>query len=216
MRRQQLGFRSRASPVPAGAVAYSSGTQTLLACVAGQWTVVPLPQGPQGDAGPQGPQGVPGIQGDAGTPGSLLKLSDAGDSCPNGGERIDVGRDKNGNGALDDGEIEQTAYICNGKDGANGSAGAGGQSGGAGGGGDMGGSGGMGGQLDAGIDGPDPLECVRKDLETAFAAAGTVDQSIPPRAPANSRSAVQAATPATRAARSSLTSRSTPATTRAW
>jgi hypothetical protein len=118
----------------AGAVAYSSATQTLLACVSGQWIVISLPtgpQGPQGDAGPQGPKGDPGTQGpqgdagpagsqgpqgDAGPPGSLLKLSDAGSHCPNGGERVDVGRDINGNGALDESEIEQTAYICNGTD----------------------------------------------------------------------------------------------------
>lgn len=156
-------------PIPcvgigAGAVAYSSATQTLLACVSGQWTVVPLPQGPQGDAGPQGRQGDPGAQGDAGAPGSLLKLSDAGASCPNGGQRIDVGRDKNGNGTLDDGEIEQTAYICNGKDGANG---AGGQSSAA----------GTGGQSDAGIDAADPLECVTTWLQTRL-AAGSLDHNV--------------------------------------
>jgi len=153
-----------------GEVAYSSATQTLLACVSGQWTVIPLPQG---DAGPQGPQGDPGPQGDAGAPGTLLRLSDAGASCPNGGQRIDVGPDRNGNGTLDDSEIEQTAYVCNGRDGANGAGGAagmGGQSGG-------GGSGGTGGQIDAGTDGPDPLACVRTKLEATI-ARGTVDQTV--------------------------------------
>jgi hypothetical protein len=109
--------------VTGGAVAYSSATQTLLACVSGQWTVISLPTGPQGPQGPQGdagPQGPPGPQGDAGPPGSLLKLSDAGANCPNGGQRIDVGRDTNGNGTLDDGEIEQTAYVCNGVSGGGG------------------------------------------------------------------------------------------------
>jgi len=121
--------------------------------VQGQWTVISLPtgpqgpqgdagppgpQGPQGDAGPQGPtgpqgpqgdagpQGPQGPQGDAGAPGSLLKLSDAGSNCANGGERIDVGRDTNGNGVLEDDEIEQTAFVCNGTAAPGGGAGDGG------------------------------------------------------------------------------------------
>jgi hypothetical protein len=67
-------------PVPcltvgAGAVAYSSASNTLLACVKGQWTQVTLPAGPQGPAGQtgatgaQGPMGTMGVQGDAGPAG---------------------------------------------------------------------------------------------------------------------------------------------------
>jgi len=50
-------------------------------------------------------------------------VSDAGSNCPSGGERIDVWIDKNGNGMLDDGELQQTAFVCNGKDGNESTAG---------------------------------------------------------------------------------------------
>jgi hypothetical protein len=41
-----------------------------------------------------------------------------GANCAAGGQRIDYGVDDNGNGALDAGEIDGTAYACNGADGA--------------------------------------------------------------------------------------------------
>jgi len=37
-----------------------------------------------------------------------------------GGQRIDVGIDTNGNGVLDTGEIQHTAYVCNGTSGSSG------------------------------------------------------------------------------------------------
>ncbi len=45
---------------------------------------------------------------------ALLSLSDedAGDNCEVGGTRVDAGRDEDGNGALDDDEIEETTYLC--------------------------------------------------------------------------------------------------------
>ena len=73
--------------IGAGAVAYASTTQTLLACVKGQWTQVPLPAGPQGAsgavgapgaAGPVGPTGNKGAQGAMG----LMGLQ--GDAGPQG------------------------------------------------------------------------------------------------------------------------------------
>jgi cysteine-rich repeat protein len=62
-------------PIPcasilAGAVAYASSTQTLLACVSGQWTAVALPQGPTGPAGPQGAMGATGSPGTTGATGA--------------------------------------------------------------------------------------------------------------------------------------------------
>jgi hypothetical protein len=63
------------NPGMSGDVAYASTSQTLVACVQGQWTQIALPQGPpgaqgsQGPAGPQGPQGTQGPQGDAGPSG---------------------------------------------------------------------------------------------------------------------------------------------------
>jgi phosphatidylinositol-3-phosphatase len=52
--------------IGAGAVAYASMSNTLLACVKGAWTVVSLPQGP---AGPQGPTGATGATGSTGATG---------------------------------------------------------------------------------------------------------------------------------------------------
>ena len=51
----------------------------------------------------------------------------AGNNCENGGIKIEVGLDDNGNGILDDDEIDntQTRYICNGNNGEAGSAGLG-------------------------------------------------------------------------------------------
>lgn len=40
----------------------------------------------------------------------------AGAHCADGGQRIDVGIDDNGNGTLDAGEIDSTQYVCNGGD----------------------------------------------------------------------------------------------------
>lgn len=59
---------------------------------------------------------------------TLVKLTEAfaGKDCDGGGQRVDAGRDTNGNAELDDDEITSTAYICTGSDGAKGmSAGAG-------------------------------------------------------------------------------------------
>jgi uncharacterized repeat protein (TIGR01451 family) len=83
----------------------------LLACVAGQWSPVNLPPGPQGPQGPQGPHG------DAGPAGaqSLVALVPipAGFTCPAGGTEVEVGLDKNGDGVLEPNEVQQTAVICN-------------------------------------------------------------------------------------------------------
>ena len=42
----------------------------------------------------------------------------AGNNCPTGGVRLDSGYDDDGSGALEDGEIEDTQYVCNGSDGS--------------------------------------------------------------------------------------------------
>lgn len=49
---------------------------------------------------------------------SLVVLTDEspGANCATGGQRIDSGVDDNGNGALAAGEIDATAYVCNGKE----------------------------------------------------------------------------------------------------
>ena len=48
----------------------------------------------------------------------------AGDAdCPNGGILVESGIDENGNGLLDDNEVDKTEKVCNGQDGADGSDG---------------------------------------------------------------------------------------------
>ncbi len=48
----------------------------------------------------------------------------AGDTdCPNGGILVESGIDENGNGQLDDNEVDKTEKVCNGQDGADGSDG---------------------------------------------------------------------------------------------
>lgn len=70
--------------------------------------------------GSQGPAGPPGDSGGTGTPGAnaLTKTTaePAGANCPDGGTKIEVGVDTNGNGVLDDSEIiaASTTYVCNG------------------------------------------------------------------------------------------------------
>ncbi len=58
--------------------------------------------------------------GEDGTDGlnSLISISHepAGDNCANGGEKIEVGHDRNNNGVLDPEEVEDIRYVCNGED----------------------------------------------------------------------------------------------------
>ncbi len=62
-----------------------------------------------------------GCEGSAGLS-SLVRLDDEppGANCAAGGIAIHTGADSNGNGVLDDVEIEQTEYVCNGVDGEDG------------------------------------------------------------------------------------------------
>jgi hypothetical protein len=82
-------------------------------------------QGPQGDAAPQGvpgEQGEPGVPGDAGVNGFnslvLLTPEPIGEECLEPGSRMDVGLDNGdgegvaGDGTLQPGEIDQTAFLC--------------------------------------------------------------------------------------------------------
>ncbi|MCF6265221.1 MAG: collagen-like protein [Desulfuromusa sp.] len=88
------------------------------------------PQGVQGDTGntgAQGIQGVPGATGATGADGSngltaliLQTTEPAGANCTDGGQRIDVGLDEDQDLVLSAGEIDQTAYVCDGADGQDG------------------------------------------------------------------------------------------------
>ena len=71
----------------AGAVAYSSATKQLLACVGGDWAPIAGqagPPGPQGPAGPAGPMGAMGVPGDAGAPGPAGPAGPQGPLGPTG------------------------------------------------------------------------------------------------------------------------------------
>lgn len=183
------------TPARQGQVAYLQDTKSLVACVDRRWIPVELqpgpqgpqgpqgpageagpagPAGPEGPAGPQGPEGPPGEAGPAGAPGSRILLTPIapGSDCPAGGTRIDVGVDTNGNNALDPGEIQQTANVCNGKDAAPPPSGGGGAAGSGGpvsdAGPSSGGSGGSGGAAESG---------------GVAGAAGTPDSGTPPSIP---------------------------------
>ncbi|MBT4059398.1 MAG: hypothetical protein HOE69_03730, partial [Euryarchaeota archaeon] len=90
-------------------------------------------QGPAGVNGTDGADGVNGTDGDKGEVGedgmdgidgmpalAVTTLESAGSNCADGGLKIEVGVDDNGNGALDSNEIDYTEYVCNGADGQNG------------------------------------------------------------------------------------------------
>jgi len=72
--------------------------------------------------GAPGTNGTDGTNGTNGTDGlnALIDMNPepVGVNCPNGGLRIDVGIDSNGNGSLDPAEITQTGFVCSGTDGS--------------------------------------------------------------------------------------------------
>jgi hypothetical protein len=88
------------SKLLAGAVAYASDSGTLWACVSGAWSEIGRPVG---DAG--APAAPPLVAVVAEPPGL---------HCAAGGQRIDVGADDDGSGVLDPGEVDSSAYVCNG------------------------------------------------------------------------------------------------------
>lgn len=59
------------------------------------------------------------------TPGTVLKSAtfSSSENCPAGGVRIDIGLDDNGNGVLDEAEIQQSQELCHGTDGEDGADG---------------------------------------------------------------------------------------------
>jgi len=83
--------------------------------------------GQTGDTGDTGETGAPGTDG----LNALVNVAEepAGDQCDAGGVRIDIGMDDNANGELDDDEVGNTRYLCNGVAGTDGKSGADGQDG---------------------------------------------------------------------------------------
>jgi len=78
--------------------------------------------GAAGAAGSDGATGAAGADGAAGATGatgasSLVRITaePAGANCVNGGKKIEIGVDTNGDGVLEDSEVNapQTAYTCN-------------------------------------------------------------------------------------------------------
>ncbi len=92
------------------------------------FTAVPyaLYSASSGTAGPTGPQGANGKNALVNT-----TIEPAGINCPTGGTKVEVGLDTNNNGVLDLNEINvsQTKYICNGAQGIQGATGLQGPSG---------------------------------------------------------------------------------------
>ncbi|HSY22390.1 MAG TPA: endo-1,4-beta-xylanase, partial [Polyangiaceae bacterium] len=76
------------------------------------------PAGAVGATGATGAQGPVGAQGEPGTQGSSSLVNTTpeppGVNCAQGGTRIEVGIDTNGNGVLDPNEVTATSYVCNG------------------------------------------------------------------------------------------------------
>ncbi|MEL6195754.1 MAG: hypothetical protein AAFQ77_01705 [Myxococcota bacterium] len=62
-----------------------------------------------GDDGADGAAGV--------IPLTRVSEEPAGVNCPGGGTRLDVGADENGNGTLEDREIDSSSFVCNAQDG---------------------------------------------------------------------------------------------------
>lgn len=77
-------------------------------------------KGNSGDKGEQGDKGEAGEKGETGADGfdSLVSVVDepAGDNCGNGGKKFMSGLDKDRNGILDESEVKNSYYICNGED----------------------------------------------------------------------------------------------------
>ena len=76
-------------------------------------------KGERGDRGDQGEQGIAGEPGEKGADGydSLISVIDepAGDNCATGGKKFMSGTDADRNGVLDESEVKNSYYICNGE-----------------------------------------------------------------------------------------------------
>lgn len=74
--------------------------------------------GSDGKEGASGKDGQNGKDGTNGAPGTsmLVRMVDepAGTNCASGGQKLQLGTDVNANSELDDGEVQETRYVCNG------------------------------------------------------------------------------------------------------
>ena len=121
-----------------GRLYYVASTAGFETCTSEGWAFVDLtgPSGPAGTPGSQGPagedgsdgaDGADGAQGSAGADGktalAVTAIESAGSNCAEGGLKIEVGVDDDGNGALDSTEVDHVQYVCNGADGQDGASG---------------------------------------------------------------------------------------------
>lgn len=83
----------------------------------------PGANGQDGQDGSDGMNGSPGQNGKDGKDGAAtlvrVEAEPAGMNCADGGLAVLAGQDDNGNGTLDDDEVETTKYVCDGADAAN-------------------------------------------------------------------------------------------------
>ena len=95
----------------------------IVSCPDGSVATIEAPaDGADGTDGAAGQSGASGATGAGGEDGELTVIrtdvEPAGDNCAEGGIAVRVGVDDDGDGLLSDAEIDDTAYLCNGADGA--------------------------------------------------------------------------------------------------
>ena len=99
----------------------------IVSCPDGSVATIEAPSngadGVDGAAGQTGASGATGAAGADGTsPVIRTDVEPAGDNCAEGGIAVHVGMDDDGDGALADTEIDDTAYLCDGAEGADGAS----------------------------------------------------------------------------------------------
>ncbi|MGB2276479.1 MAG: DUF7151 family protein, partial [Candidatus Poseidoniaceae archaeon] len=108
-----------------GQIYFVAGDGAFQVCSTAGWGAVDL-TGPPGDDGADGTDGSNGMDGADGADGqaamAMTLPEPVGEACINGGVRIEVGVDDNGDGTLTPDEVDQITHVCNGMDGQDGSA----------------------------------------------------------------------------------------------
>ena len=113
------------APALHGQIYFVAGDGAFQVCSTAGWGAVDLtgPRGADGEPGTDGSNGMDGADGTDGQAAMAMTFPEpVGEACPNGGVRIEVGVDDNGDGALTPDEVDQITHVCNGMDGAEGSA----------------------------------------------------------------------------------------------
>lgn len=112
-----------------GRLYYVASTAGFETCTSAGWDFVDLtgPAGPPGANGTDGADGQDGADGVNGTNGhdamAVTSAEPSGTNCTDGGTKIEVGVDDDGDGALGSTEVDHVQYVCDGADGVNGTNG---------------------------------------------------------------------------------------------